>query len=101
MRFYVNCRYHKGEKIYIQFATVPKVRSQIPPFEVTCPQGFKETYYKDDVFAELGPAFVGGAIVGGLLFLLDPILGILGVILGGLGVGATEQSAVDNFNKSR
>ena len=101
MRFFVNCKYHRGEKIYVQFVTPPQVRSQVPPFNATCPQGFTTIYDRNDVFAELGPAFVGGAIVGALLFLLDPILGILGVILGGLGVGAAEQTAVDNFNKSR
>ncbi|MEM4068145.1 MAG: hypothetical protein QXV17_14940 [Candidatus Micrarchaeaceae archaeon] len=101
MRFFVYCKYHSGEKIYIQFTTVPQVRSQIPPFNATCPQGYTAPYNKDDVIAEAGPAVVGGAVVGALLFLLDPVLGILGAILGGLGVGAAEQAAVERFNKSR
>ena len=101
MRFYVYCKSHLGEKIYVQFPTPPQLRSQVPPFNAKCSQGSTHIYYNGDVFAELGPAVIGGVVVGALLFLLDPILGILGMILGGLGVGAADQAAVDKFNNSR
>lgn len=57
-------------------------------------------YTKEDVQAEVGSASLAGAAVGGLLFLIDPILGIAGAILGGMISASTEKQNVDNFNNS-
>lgn len=102
MRFFVWCKSHEQEKIYINFqAPIPKVRSDInSAFNLTCPRGVTNLYTNREVNAEMGSASLAGAAVGGLLFLLDPILGILGAILGGTISASAEKENVDRFNNS-
>lgn len=102
MRFFVWCKTHAQEKVYINFQQpFPKVRSDINyQFSVTCPRKSTSLYFNRDVFAEMGSASLAGAAVGGLLFLIDPILGILGLILGGTISASAEKDAVDKFNNS-
>ncbi len=58
------------------------------------------SYYPNEVFAEIGVAPLGGAAVGALLFLLDPLVGLAGMIIGAALGGAAEQQRVDAFNNS-
>ncbi len=95
------CRFHPGERIYISFQRIPSVRQEIPAFfNATCPSGITGSYTNGEVIAEVGDAAIGGAIVGGLLFLVDPLLGLAGMIIGALGANATEQQRVEAFNRS-
>jgi hypothetical protein len=48
----------------------------------------------------MGCSSLAGAAIGGLLFLLDPILGILGAVLGGTISVSAEKDNVDKFNYS-
>ena len=101
MRFYVMCRFHGGERIYITFQRQPRTRSEIPvTFNLTCPTGVASVYTNREVIAEVGAAAVGGAVLGGLLFLIDPLLGLAGMILGAAGANQAEQQSVDAFNQS-
>jgi len=102
MKFFVWCKTHGQEKVYINFqAPLPKVRSDITPtFNLTCPKGNINWYSNREVFAEMGNASLAGAAIGGLLFLLDPILGILGAVLGGTISASAEKESVDKFNNS-
>lgn len=102
MKFFVWCKTHAQEKVYINFQPpLPKVRSNIPyTFNLTCPRGSINRYSNREVFAEMGNASLAGAAIGGLLFLLDPILGILGAVLGGTISASAEKESVDKFNNS-
>ena len=105
MKYYVICKTHNGEKIYINFANPqPKVRAEIPAplYEITCPQDSSSFYSKMDIKAEVDllPVIIatgGGAI---LLSLLDPLIGVFG---GGAifsGMTAEEERKVKEFNQS-
>lgn len=101
MRFYVNCQTHAGERVYLQFQAEPQTRVQVPAvFQVTCPSGTLGTYQANQVMAEVGPALLLGAAAGAVLFLLDPLLGLLGVLGGAFGVGISEKEKVNRFNQS-
>jgi hypothetical protein len=105
MRYYVICKdfSHNGEKIYINFSNPqPAIRSEIPsPFyEVTCSSGSRNTYTKNEIKAEVGFEPIIGGIVGGLLFLVDPLLGAMGTGLGLFGIAAEEEKKVRKFNES-
>lgn len=103
MRFYVKCKeYGHIEKVYVRFAQEPNVRSDIPfwSFQMKCSQGHIHTYYRYEVIAEVGLAPIGAAILGGLLFLVDPLLGIIGAGAGLFGVAANEEERVRRFNES-
>lgn len=101
MRFYVLCKYHNNEKIYLKFDKEPQVRSDIPPyFNVTCPNGIADNHQNSEVKAEMGLEPIGGAILGGILFIVDPLLGIAGAGLGLFGMIKKETDKVEKFNKS-
>lgn len=101
MRLFVWCAVHPAEKVYLQFTKQPSTRDEIPwQFSVQCPQGVIYTYARNAVEAEVGPTFLAGAAVGALLFLIDPLLGLLGALGGAVGVGATEADKVKVFNSS-
>lgn len=101
MRFYAMCRSHANERVYLQFQNVPATRDQVPRlFHVTCPSGTQQTFGARDVVAEAGPAILLGAAVGAVLFLLDPLLGLLGLLGGAIGGGMSEKEKVDRFNSS-
>jgi hypothetical protein len=102
MRFYVICRVHPNEKIYINLANAPTVRNDIQatPFQLTCGSNHTDTYSRQEVLAEIGLAPVGGLILGSVLFLIDPIIGIVGASAGLFGLAAAEQERVRRFNES-
>ena len=104
MRFYVICKFHQDsqERIYVTFEREPQTRAQVPPFfNLTCPiLKASNPYLASDVKAEVGAAPIGGAALGALLFLIDPLLGLAGVLIGALGANATEQEKVNAFNES-
>lgn len=101
MRFYVLCYYHPGEHIYINFGRELQTRSEVP-FQIglTCPSGIYGSYNNRQVIAEVGTEPLAGAIIGGLLFLIDPLLGLLGALGGAASVNAKEQEKVNRFNNS-
>lgn len=104
MQFFVYCKHpgHTNEKIYIRFEREPQVRAEIPfwTFQMTCPQGSTNTYYKNEVHAEVGLEPVGGAILGGLLFLVDPVAGVIGAGAGYAAVKKAEDEKVKKFEAS-
>jgi len=101
MRYFVWCKVHPGEKIYINFQNQPKTRSEIPSlFSLKCPKGSTSIYSNRDVQAEIGETAIAGALLGALLFVIDPVLGLLGAITGGAIGGLSEKQSVDNFNNS-
>ncbi len=98
-RFYVMCAYHPGERIYIDFDIEPETRLDIPPeIGLICQDEKYNVYSNRDVIAEIGigKMAAGGAIIGGLLYLIDPILGIIGIF----GVAKREKDKVEKFNNS-
>ena len=103
MRFYVICQLHRQtqERIYVNFQGDVRLRSQLPQyFTLLCPTTRTQTYYTPhDVIAEIGLEPIGGAIIGGLIFLIDPLLGLAGLILGAAGANATEEQKVQTFNE--
>jgi len=104
MRFYVICQLHRNEqeRIYVNFQGDVRSRSQLPPyFTLICPTTRAQiNYTPQDVKAEIGLEPLGGAVIGGLLFLIDPLLGLAGLILGAAGANATEEEKVRVFNES-
>ena len=101
MRFYVKCKIHQTEKIYLKFDKEPQSRANVPlSFTATCPSGIQQLFTNQEVIAEVGIEPIAGAILGGLLFFIDPVLGLIGLFGGLIGVNANEQQKVDNFNGS-
>ena len=99
MRFYVPCAIHPNEKVYVRFEREPHSRQDVPAFfKVTCPNGFNGTYQKRQVMAE--PGFPIGMLVGAILFLIDPLLGLIGAAAGGALSNADEQRKADQFNRN-
>lgn len=99
MRFYVMCGYHSNEKVYVRFQTEPHSRQEVPAFfQVTCPNGYIGTYSNWQVMAE--PGFPIGMLVGAVLFLIDPLLGLIGAAAGGALSNADEQRRADQFNRN-
>ena len=106
MRYFIICRdpSHGQEKVYLNFPNPqPTVRNEIPypAYEVVCPRGYRAIYSRMDIRAEVGLEPLGGLIVGGLLFLVDPLLGVMGASAGLFGVAAEEERKVRVFNESR
>ena len=102
MKYYVYCREHPQEKIYIDFGKEISTKDEIPYpcFSLKCPTSNNAfTYNANDVMAEIGTA-LGGALVGALLFLIDPVLGLVGTVMGLLGKTKIEQDKVIKFNNS-
>lgn len=101
MRYFVWCKVHPEEKIYINFQKQPQTRAEIPQvFSLKCPRGVTSSYSNRDVQAEMGGTAIAGALLGALLFVVDPVLGIIGALTGGAIGGSAEKQAVDKFNKS-
>lgn len=106
MRLYVNCQDHPEEKIYIQFrGDEPQHRNDIAlsVFRVRCSiTGEYNQYTSDDVIAEEGAQLpIAGAVLGALLFFVNPIAGLIGTIAGGVGGKISEEEKVNTFNGSR
>ncbi len=105
MQFYVFCKAqgHTTQKAYVRFTTEPKVRSEIPyfEFELTCGLGHRHRYLRNEVYAEVGLEPIGGAILGGILFLIDPIVGAIGAGAGLFGMWEAENQKVQRFNASQ
>lgn len=101
MRYFVQCRTHPEERVYITFKPEqqPPDRSQVAAqFWLKCNLGALNIYRREEVFAEPGPTWLVGAAVGALMFFLDPIVGIAAAIGGAVGVRATEEAAAQRFN---
>ena len=100
MRYFVHCKLHNSERIYVNFSNNPRRRTDLPAvFMLNCPSTSQPiAFYPSDVSAEGGPAPIGGAIIGGLLFLVDPVLGLLGALLGAGAANNEEQQQVNDFN---
>ena len=106
MRLYVMCKKHPQEKIYLSFTgEQPQSRGQInlPIFSVECPSTRRfYNYARDEVVAEEGAALpLTGAALGALLFLINPISGMIGTLVGAAGGRASEVDKVKRFNESR
>ena len=103
MKYYVFCKEHPQEKIYIDFNNVEiSVKDDVPYpcFTLSCPTtNHRNVYNANEVQAEAG-IVLGGALVGGLLFLIDPVLGLIGSIAGLIGMTKKEQDRVRKFNSS-
>lgn len=105
MKYYVFCKTHNGERIYINFAIPrPKVRADIPApvYQITCPQGSMSFYSKMDIIAEaeILPAAIVGVGAGLILSLLDPLVGVAGGGAAFSGIMADEEKRVKEFNQS-
>jgi hypothetical protein len=99
MRFYVMCPVHYGERVYVRFENEAQIRTKadLPfTFQVVCPSGVTTIYSRSQVTAEAG--FPIGVFIGAALFLVDPLLGLLGVLGGG--ILGNEDTAVNTFNSS-
>lgn len=105
MKLFTYCQFHPREKIFVDYTRwlgkEPSTRSEVPfSFTLVCPQGFRATYTNHQLQAEVGLAPLGGAVLGGLLFLIDPVLGIIGAIGGAVAGASSDQAKVDKFNRS-
>ncbi|MCL4546768.1 MAG: hypothetical protein M1576_03385 [Deltaproteobacteria bacterium] len=102
MRYFVHCKEHPEEKIYVDFGKqiFDKNELDYPCFSLACPKsGNTHTYSLNEISAEPGVA-IGGGILGALLFFLDPIAGIIGTITGLAAGLKNEQEKVEKFNNS-
>ena len=100
MRFYVNCK-DSQEKIYITFQKEPQTRSDIPAiFSLKCQNGQIEGFTNNDVSAEVGMEPIAGAVLGGVLFLIDPLIGLFGALIGAISMNTKEENKVKKFNNS-
>ncbi len=103
MRYYVTSRMNPNQRIYVSFGSQPPKRDNIPyeTFLVTDLNGVQQLYTRRDVWAETGAEPAGVALViGALLFIVDPILGILAGLGSGILANQTEEDRVRIFNQS-
>jgi hypothetical protein len=104
VRYYVKCRDHPEEKIYVRLGGEPATRSDIPfkLFTIACPtSGSPFAYCARDIVAEEGAALpLTGTAVGALLFIFAPLAGVVGAIAGFLGGADKERKRVTEFNES-
>lgn len=103
MRYYVNSRINPNQRIYVTFGSQPAKRENIPyeTFFVTDVSGIQQLYTRRDVLAEAGAEPAGVAlVVGALLFIVDPLLGILAGLGSGILANQTEEDRVRIFNES-
>lgn len=104
MRYYVQCRVHHEEKIYLRLDDTPLARQEIPyeRFTLTCPtDGTVHHYSRDEILAEEGASLpLTGSAVGALLFIFAPLAGIVGAVAGFLGGTDKEKKRVADFNTS-
>ena len=105
MKYYVFCKEHAQEKIYIDFSNITikiAVKNDIPYhyFTLFChSNNHINVYDVNEIQAERG-FVLGGALIGGLLFIIDPILGFIDLIKGLIGISKKEQEKVKKFNNS-
>lgn len=91
------CSSHQNEKVYVKFKQEPRSRQDVPAlFQVTCHSGYTGTYSRSQVMAE--PGFPIGVLVGTILFLIDPLLGLIGGVAGGALSNADDQRRANQFN---
>jgi len=104
LRYYVRCREHPEEKVYLRLENEPLVRASIPfdHFTIPCPTtGTNLIYSSEEIRAEEGAALpLTGTAVGALLFIFAPLAGIVGAVAGFLGGADKERRRVAEFNKS-
>ncbi|HUC38928.1 MAG TPA: hypothetical protein VL944_02250 [Candidatus Acidoferrum sp.] len=102
MRFFVQSRIDPQRNVYVHFDKQVTRRADIPEyFSINDINGAQQTYHRREVRAEVGPEPVGVAlVVGALLFIIDPILGILGALGGGILSTQSEEERVRVFNSS-
>ena len=103
MRFYVNSRINPTQKIYITFGMQPAKRENIPyeTFFVRDLDGVQRLYTRGEVRAETGTEPAGVALViGALLFIVDPLLGIIAGLGSGILANKSEEDRVRIFNES-
>ena len=103
MRFYVQSRLDPQQKLYIRFAVEPQKKENIPYelLNVNDINGILQIYNRREVWAEPGDTPAGVAlVVGALLFIADPLLGILGGLGSGLLASEDERKRVKIFNSS-
>ena len=106
MKYYVFCKEHPQEKIYIDFTDITikiTVKNDIPYhyFTLWChSNNHINVYNVNEIQAEKG-IVLGGALVGSLLFIIDPILAFIDLIAAVLGIRKKEQNKVKKFNNSR
>ena len=105
MKYYVFCKTHNEERIYVTFSNPPpKVRAEIPApvYQITCPKGSVSFYSKMDIIAEVEvlPAAIVGLGAGLILSLLDPLVGVAGGGAAFSGMMADEEKKVKEFNQS-
>lgn len=93
---------HSTQRVYVRFDKEPQAKSDIPflTFQMTCIQGHTHTYHRHEVIAEVGLEPVGGAVLGGLLFFVDPVVGVIGAVAGYAAVLRAEEEKVRRFNAS-
>jgi hypothetical protein len=101
MRFYVHCKSNPQELIYVSFENKPVTRQDIPVnFSLKCRNGQIANYTNRDVFAEIGTEPLVGGLLGGLFFLIDPLIGLGAAIAALVGTGIKEADKVKKFNES-
>ncbi len=103
MRFYVNSRINPTQRIYVTFGMQPAKRENIPyeTFFVIELNGVQQLYTRNDVLAETGTEPAGIAlIIGALLFIVDPLLGIIAGLGSGILANQSEEDRVRIFNQS-
>ena len=104
MRYYVLCKDHPDEKIYVRLTDEPKTRDAIPFewFTMSCTSsGVQHTYLTDEIVAEKGTALpLAGGLLGAVLYLVSPVAGIVGALVGAAKGTRTEEDRVRQFNSS-
>ena len=105
MKYYVFCKEHLQEKIYIDFSNITikiSVKNDIPYhyFTLWCHYtNCLNVYDVNEIQAEKGFA-LGGALIGSLLFIIDPILAFIDLIKRLTGISKKEQDKIKKFNNS-
>ena len=104
MRYFVNCRHHPEEKIYLNLVGSPAKRSDIPyeAFSAACPtSGRLAAYSTSEIVSEPGTSLpLLGTAVGALLFAFTPLAGLIGSVAGLFGGAERERKRVEEFNSS-
>ena len=104
MRYFVKCRVHRDEKVYLRLEDNPDTRADLDfaSFNVACPRsGSISLYSTSEIIAEPGVELpLLGTAVGALLFVFTPVAGLIGSIAGLFGGTDREKRRVEGFNKS-
>lgn len=102
MKFFVYCKDHSNEKIYLDFGD-NKILSKndicYDNFKVKCKTTKKEYIYNiNEISAEPGVQ-LSGVFVGAFLFVIDPILGFIDLFKKIFKMNKKELILVKNFNQ--